>query len=346
MADALPLDLPVLVGGYTADLSGRALGILTLPPAAGSGATPDVQHLQPVPSPSYLVRHPDRPWLFAVSESSPGRVFSFAVDRTGRLSPLGHADTGSDASCHLALAPHGQLLVSASYGSGSVSSFGVRPDGSLGPRLDLLSFTGHGRDPERQKQSHAHQVVWLDGELLVCDLGTDQVHRLLVDRSGRFSAAAPPILVPAGTGPRHLVRCGGHLVVVGELSAEVLLLRPSAPGWAVADVVPSSATSGSAPSGVVAQGNRVFVANRGPDTVAVLDVDPAAGRLRSVTEFSCGGWTPRDLTLSRGRLWVANQDSDRVSVFRTASMPAARLELELSAPSPTCLLPWETPPPG
>ena len=149
-------------------------------------------------------------------------------------------ESGGEVGAHLALSPDGRHLVVAHYGSGSVSSFAVDDRGRLSERLDLMTFDGSGPVPERQDGSRAHQVVFAGGELLVADLGTDRVHRLVLGADGRFRTGAEPIVLPAGSGPRHLVLIEDYLVVACELSAELWLGRRSDDGWTEVQRVPAS----------------------------------------------------------------------------------------------------------
>jgi 6-phosphogluconolactonase len=337
----------VVVGGYTAESDGRAVGLRLLAVSSTDGVDPAspeaVREVTTVavPSPSFVVPHPREPWLFAAGSSDPGAVSAWAVSDDLTLTALGSAAITGEGACHLALSPSAQHLVVASYGSGSVSSFAVLPDGSVGEELHSLRFQGSGPVPERQEAAHAHQVVWDSDEILVCDLGSDCIHRLELDDGGRLVESTPPIPLPAGSGPRHLVVLGDHLVVACELSAEVWLGRRSEAGWTERQVVASSERQTEDPvypSAIVSDGRRVYVANRGPGTVSVFELDRVADELRRVTEFSCGGDWPRDLTLSRGALWVANQTDDRVSVFSTADTSIGRPLVAFDSPTPSCLV--------
>lgn len=340
---ALPLDADlVLVGGYTAEMGGRARGIgvfvpgtdpagrLAFRPVAGPEAT----------SPSYLVAHPHAGWVFAGSEAEPGAVSSYAVRADGRLSEIGRVPTGGSFTCHLAVSPDGNRLVAADYGSGSVTGFSVRADGTL-VRSDRLAFTGSGPDAERQDAPHAHQAVWDHDRLLVCDLGTDRVHRLRVEVSGRFRAD-PAVELPAGAGPRHCVVVGDLLVVGCELNGEIWVGHRSGDSWVEIQRLRSSERAGpNQVSAVVTDGRTVFAANRGPDTISTFRCGSAS--LTREGEFASGGRWPRDLTLAAGLLWVANQNDDRVAAFPLAAMAPAGPAFTIPAPTPTCVLPWRGP---
>lgn len=343
----------MVVGGYTADAGGRAVGVSCYRSGTGQGTAGraggpvfELVDTLELLSPSYLVAHPVQPWLFAVSEADPALVSSLELHRDGSLRLLDTVPTGGDGACHLALSPDLTRLAVANYGSGSVSSFGVDGEGRLS-RQDVWQLTGQGPDPERQAGPHAHQVVWHGEELLVCDLGTDRVHRLRPAADGRLTEAAPPIALPAGSGPRHLVLLGEHLAVACELSGELWLARRGADGgWSPLPPTPTSTSTSNLPEGgpvqpsaLVSDGSRLFVANRGPGTVSVFGLDGnGESRLVRISEFPCGGASPRDLTVSEEHLWVAHPDEDLVSVFALASGPGAEPAFTLSAPTPTCVV--------
>jgi 6-phosphogluconolactonase (cycloisomerase 2 family) len=103
-------------------------------------------------------------------------------------------------------------------------------------------YTSH-TVPDRQTGSFAHETVRdpLEKYILVPDLGADLVRVLNVAPATSSSSASvkeyAPLTVPPGTGPRHAVFWTPNspakykpgdpifLVVVGELSAQVLVYR-------------------------------------------------------------------------------------------------------------------------
>ncbi len=334
-----PLDgIDVLViGGYTPEMEGSAAGLVVQAPDQTRRSATTVSVAESA-SPSYVVAHPSRPWLFTAGECSPATVGSYRIEESGELAELSRLATGGAYACHLAFTPDARLLLVSNYGSGSVSSFAVGEDGTLTGPLDVLSFTGSGPDADRQDAPHAHQTLIVGEEILVCDLGTDRIHRLRVDGSGRFSRAAEPIHLPPGAGPRHAVVVEDRLVVACELSSEVWVARRDGDGWVEAQRLTTTRSTESPrqPSGIVTDGRTVAVATRGPDTIATFAVED--GTLRPLAEVACGGTWPRALTL-RGRwLWVANQTDGTLTVFDLSDPAAPAPALELGAPSATCVV--------
>ncbi|SDE48865.1 lactonase family protein [Auraticoccus monumenti] len=342
---SLPVGSTLYVGGYSGEEAQR-VGVEAYRLDAAEGTQVAVTELPAVPlhSPSYLVRHPDRPLLYAVSESDPTTVSALEITDDGELELLNTVVAEGSGGCHVALDETGRFVLVAHYGSGGVSTFAIAADGRLSEQLDSHAFSGSGADPERQDAAHAHQVVAHHGRLLVCDLGTDQVHQLRLDPEGHLSVAADPVVLPAGSGPRHLVVTDHHLVVACELSGRLWLARREGDQWVEADHVPATSADTSeapcAPSALRLDGGQVVVGNRGPDTFAVFDLDTEEHRLVPVAEARTGGAVPRDLILSPTHLWVANQDSDTVVAHRRPAEGSTEwvLDFEIPTAKPTALV--------
>ena len=67
----------------------------------------------------------------------------------------------------------GKILFVANYGNGTVASFALNPDGSIGQKTGFDQHTGKGPNAERQEGPHAHAVVLSPDNrfLFVPDLG-------------------------------------------------------------------------------------------------------------------------------------------------------------------------------
>ncbi|SDS03952.1 lactonase family protein [Microlunatus soli] len=320
----------VFVGGYTDEMGGTAKGLTMYGTGAGSdgsgaeaadaGTVAAVASLG-LASPSYVIKHPSKPWLYAVHESSPGQVSAIRYDDDG-LHLINTVDSGGDGGCHLCFDHSGDFLVVAHYTSGSIASFALEPNGALSERKGLLEFSGSGPDAERQSSAHAHQVVSVGQAIMVPDLGSDAVHIVRIDDAGELTPAGDSIKLPDGSGPRHLVVSGRHLVVACELSATLWVGALDAAVGAAGNSVPTSTKQTEEriyPSALVAYGDQLVVANRGADTLGIFTLD-AFGTPHPLTEIDCGGSWPRDVTVDGEQLWVSNQQSDTVSVIKPAAV--------------------------
>ena len=338
----------VFVGCYTGETGGEGEGIALLRRDPATGNLIRIGLAARSPSPSFLAQHPSLPVLYAVNELTAGTVSAFAVGEDAALTELAVRSTGGAHPCHLAVTADARHLLVANYSSGSVSVHPLDPAGVPGERSDLFDLDGRGPVEDRQEGPHAHMVA-PDPHgpgVLVVDLGSDRVwHTRLDPHSGRLTVLPPLVVATPGTGPRHLVRSvDGALLLVGELAADLSWWRPASDGSLQrVGVVPASTAPGpNFPSEIAAgrDGRFVYVGNRGPDTVSAFAWDGAAATL--VAEVPTGGAWPRHIALLSEHLYVANERSHTVTVFRLdpeTGVPTPQGD-PVAESSPACLLRW------
>jgi len=338
--------LRVFVGGYTSEMGGAAKGLTMYAGSieeAGREQADEIAALG-LPSPSYVIKHPSEPWLYAVHETSPGQVSAIRFDDDG-LHLINTVSSDGDGGCHLCFDSSGEYVVVAHYSSGSIASLKITESGGLSERIGLLEFSGSGPDSERQESAHAHQVVPVGQAILLPDLRSDAIHLVRIDGDGALEPAGDSIKLPAGSGPRHLVVAGRHLVVACELSASLWVSALDAEVGSEGTTVPSSSREVADriyPSAIAAYGDQIVVANRGADSLAFFTLD-AYGTPHPMVEIDSGGRWPRDLTVDGDQLWVANQQSDTVTVIKPAVVSARpedwQVVRQLPTPAPACVVP-------
>jgi len=315
----------LLIGGYTGD-KGAGTGITVVD---DDGVTSTV----PAESPSWIARHPSLPVLYAVAEIDNGRVHAWSLKDGVPVAELGSSgDTGGSEPAHLSVDSSGRFLVTANYSGGNISVHRLNDDGSIGPRTDLVQHSRHGEHP-RQEKAHPHMVRVVDGGVLIIDLGGDAIYQYQLSEDGTLDLERI-ISAPAGSGPRHALPVAGRYYVTAELSGGVLVYEVD--GRFLGAVPATKAGGHNQPSELVSNGRYLYVANRGPNTVAVFALD---GELpRYVTEVPVGDW-PRHIGLDGDVLYVANERSHEVMVLRidpATGVPA--LERSIEVPSPTVVL--------
>ncbi|MEV8457252.1 lactonase family protein [Streptomyces sp. NPDC052095] len=342
------------IGSFT---SAGGQGVTAVAVDPESGALTVLGATDAVPDPSYLaLGHGPGPGgrtLYAVSETEHGAVAALDISADVPRPLGGLRPVDGDGPTHLALAA-GHLLT-ANYGSGSVSVLPVRADGTPGPVASVLRHTGSGPDRDRQLAPHAHQVLpdpsgnWVLG----VDLGTDSVRVCALDpATGELRVHDETRLRP-GTGPRHLAfhPGGGHAYVLNELVPTVTVCRWNAAAGVLepvgeTSVLPEGTGDGDArtyPSEVVVShdGRFLWTANRGDDTLSVLALDATGERAALVTTVDCGGHWPRDLALdpTGRRLYAANERSGDVSWFDIdPGTGVPRRAGSLAAPAASCVI--------
>ncbi|MFI6287797.1 lactonase family protein [Streptomyces sp. NPDC051018] len=337
------------IGSFT---SAGGRGIIAAAVDGETGALTETGASDAVADPSYLAlsEAAGTPVLYAVSETPEGAVAAFDV-RGAVPRPLGvRVPVCGAGPTHLAVS-HGHLLT-ANYGSGSVSVLPVGDGGRPGAASGVLQHEGAGPDPDRQRGPHAHQVVpdpsgrWVLG----VDLGTDSVRVCALDPgAGELRQHGETALRP-GTGPRHLAfhPAGTHAYVLNELVPTLTVCRWDADAGvleplAETPVLPRDVTGPVYPSEVVVShdGRHLWAANRGHDSIAVLSLDKTGERAELVTTVACGGHWPRDLALdpTGRRLYAANERSGDVTWFDIdPGTGVPRRAGSLDAPAASCVV--------
>ncbi|NKZ08102.1 lactonase family protein [Actinomadura latina] len=331
------------VGTYTGEAGGGA-GIYRVARRA-DGALDAPELAAEAVSPSYLAGHPGKDVVYAVREEDEGGVAAYGA-HGARLREIGRRAAGA-LPCHLSVTPDGAHLVAADYGCGTVRAYALDPDGGFAGEAGAVE--GHGTGPRagRQEGPHAHMTAHApDGTVLTTDLGADLVRSFRIENGALRLAGETPL--PAGYGPRHLVvHPSGHVLVLAELAAAVLVLRPLGGHAALEVVAESPATAGPAGGGALGAaiklgdgGRHVYTSMRGADVVTAHRVLDGGAALRPVADVPAGGHWPRDLHVDGAWMHVANERSDTITTFRIgADGVPAPVGQPLSVPAPVCVIP-------
>ena len=308
-----------------------------------------------IANPSFLVLHPTGPWLYAVSETAQepdgvsGAVWAVGVGaEADGFAPINEQPSGADSPCHLVIDPSGGWLLVSNYGSGSVGVLPIGADGALGAATDLVQHTGQGPQADRQAGPHAHSAIFSpDGRFVfVADLGIDALVRYTFDPAGGRLLAPTRTPTRPGAGPRHMAfhPRGDTLYVANELDNTVAWYAYDAAGGSVREQQVEDTLPPGAPENWVADlhltpaGDRLYVSNRGHDSLAVFAV-AADGRLTRRGVPSCGGQWPRNFALAPGGRFVlvANQHSDAVTVLPVEADGLGAPVAQVAVPGAACI---------
>src|SRR5262245_58649928 len=291
-------DLLVYLGTYTGP---KSKGIYFSRLDVGSGTLSAPQLAIESENPSFLGLHPTRDLLYAVNEiakfdgKASGSVSAFTVDRrTGMLTALNRQASGGGGPAHLSVDGMGRNVLVANYGGGGVAVLPIGPDGALRPASAFVQHTGSGKNPDRQKEPHAHWIGVDRAERFayVADLGIDKV---LIYRfgaaDGSLVANDPPFAaVDPGAGPRHVALHpqGRFVYLINELNCTITAFTrdPERGGLTPLQTISTLPDGQSVPPGystaeiaVYPSGKFLYGSNRGHDSIVVFAIDEKTGRL-------------------------------------------------------------------
>ena len=306
----------------------------------------------PCPTPMYFVR--EGALLYVIlrdpfEQTKESGLIRFCIEKDGKLTRLdGPVSTCGEVACHLAV-KDGDTYI-ANYISGSLCHIGGK----------TVVHTGKGKNPQRQEAPHVHSVILSpDGKyVLSADLGLDTV--FVYDRGLDEVSRAR---VPDGAGCRHLVfsKDGRYLYCVNEMgsSVSVFAYRDGHLSLCstVSSLTPETAENPekalrfsedgtkSCPSIAAAirlseDGKRLYVTNRGENTVAVFRAE--GERLFRTGSYPTGGNEPRDFLLVDGERHaiVVNQFGNTVRYYAHKDGVLTSLA-DFALPAPLCIGEYE-----
>ncbi len=323
------------IGTYS---RGGSQGIyqLDLDLAAGKLSTP--QLAAEAVNPSFLAIHPNRKFLYSVTEitnpdgTKGGGVNAFSIDpQTGKLMLLNQQSSKGIGSCHVTVDRAGKFLLVANYPSGNVAVLPIQPDGRLSPATGFAQHEGSGPNQARQDKPHAHSANMDPSNrfAIICDLGLDKVFVYRLNTDGTLTPNDPPsATVAPGAGPRHFTfhPNGKFTYVINEMGSTVTAFnwdgeRGKLTEFQTISMLPDGVTmpdNTTAEVQVHPSGKFLYGSNRGYDSIAMFSIDPATGRLTSLGQIPSGDQTPRNFGIDPTGKWllVGHQTTGTVRVFR------------------------------
>lgn len=197
------------------------------------------------------------------------------------------------------------------------------------------------------RASHAHAAVFLPGgRIATTDLGFDLVR--IWRASGTGLAIDQEVVLPRGTGPRHMVlHPSGHVHVVTEHSCEVFTLASARDGsWGLVSATTASPIAQvgvdfPAELTVSRDGRTLYTALRGSNTISALRVRGSGEAIEPFALAECGVDWPRHHLVHDDVMLVAGQRSGTVSAIDLDERTGAPRDVRhvTSAPTPTVILP-------
>ena len=342
------------VGTYTNSDAGSK-GIYAWRFDAASGRVASLGLAAETDSPSWVVVHPNRRFLYAANELPPiaaggptGAVTAFSIDdASGKLTQIGRVKTNGLAPAHMLVDPTGKWAIVGNYGNDagsegtSIAVFAIGDDGRLAdapkgfvphvPKPKRLDPAGSLSRHDNPPISHPHCVLLSPDSrfLLVAEKGFDEIVVYRFDAATGALTPNTPAAVAAtqfGAAPRHLAfgKDGNFLYVCYEdghgaatyaYDAATGVLTPKG---TVATLPPDALQTGScAEIEVHPDGNYLYVSNRGHNSVSLLAIDPLNGALTLKDVFPVPG-TPRNFKIdpTGHYLFAEGQDTSVTIVFK------------------------------
>jgi 6-phosphogluconolactonase len=312
-------------GSYT---SGSSKGIYAWRFESRDGSLSPLGLVAQTPQPAHIWAAPNGQRLYAVNWETEGGVSAFQIDQaSGKLVFLNRVSAKGAKPNQVVLDPSGRLAVSVNYDTGNVVAYRVLSDGKLSDAFFVDQHRGVPLSPS-QPGPKAHGIVFSpDGQFMyVAELGLDRIYAYRVNAAkGSITPASKPFIsVHAGAGPRRLqISPDGRLLYVNhETDSEISVIAVE--GVKLKEIqtistLPADFKGRNSTAEIVldSTGRRLYVSNRGQDSIAQFDVG-RDGRLIAKGFTPAGGRTPRNLRLDPTGQWLvsANENGGSITLFK------------------------------
>ena len=267
-----------------------------------------------------------------------GGITTLRYDKkSNSLEKISSMKQGGGGPCHIEVSVDGKYLITANYGSGSVSVVKLNSEGIPEKVTDVI-FYG--------EKSHPHMTIHNPRlhTYYVSDLGLDRVHQLKLDTTLGLlvNADIAYFSCEPGSGPRHMAidKSSANLYVINELNSTASVYN------ILSDTVTAKQSVSTLPEGYTEKsycadihlsrsGKKIYGSNRGHNSIVTFRVG-IDGTLSEPSHSNCGGNWPRNFSLSpSGKIFlVANQRSNEISFVHAGDKNDETVStLTLNAPS-------------
>lgn len=286
----------------------------------GTGSQPTIKHYQNqqviwtscIPNPSFLcdTEH----FLFAVGEFDDHcTITSFSKDKPG-CPEIDTVTLEGTCLCHLSAHPTQHFLAGSCWGNGLFFTILYNADGTFGDILyKEYQSDGTGRT------SRVHCALILNDWIYSVNIELDLI--ICYHLENRIPVPYSRLLLPSGTGPRHIYANTRDRLFycVTEYSSQLLTIDYSSPEemklLCTQTLLDSSFTGESYGSSLAVTSDlkHLYAANRGENTIAHFLLDTNGMPVFSDRTSCLGDW-PRHIALLDHDQWlaIANQKSGEV----------------------------------
>ncbi|NLE34735.1 MAG: lactonase family protein, partial [Bacteroidales bacterium] len=246
----------------------------------GNGSIEKISEITVGDNPSYFAFGRDG-LIYLVNEvdtfntKAGGGITTLRYDKkSNSLEKISSMNQGGGGPCHIEVSVDGKFLITANYGSGSVSVVRLNGEGIPEKVTDVI-FYG--------EKSHPHMTIHNPRlhTYYVSDLGLDRVHQLKLDTTLGLlmNANIAYFNCEPGSGPRHMAidKSSANLYVINELNSTATvynILSDTVTAKQTVSALPEEFTEKSycADIHLSRNGKKIYGSNRGHNSIVTFRV--------------------------------------------------------------------------
>lgn len=272
------------------------------------------------PSPSFMALDEERKFLYITNELPENAMVTVASFNQlgGELRQLNQALTLGNEPTYVAV--QGNKVVTANYGSGSITLFRAKSDGTLSEADWRIELSSDGA----LSQPHATYFTPDGNHLYVPDKAQDKIFHFRVhDTTPPLTIDRAQTSLSEGCGPRHIVfdKRGKFAYVINELKPTIFVYRSHRDGnlELIQEVQTGRPERGTGAHIALSKDGRFLYASHRDvgDGITIFKVNRDSGEL-SFLAFQPTGKHPRQFAISPDGqyLAVAARDSGQVEFYK------------------------------
>ncbi len=257
-------------------------------------------------------------------------IAAFQIEADGELTHINTSGIKGMRGCYVSVDSKNEFIFTAGYHDGKATVLRLRPDGGIGEITAEVYDRGLGSVAERNFRPHVSCAHLTPDEkyLLVSDLGIDQIKVYRLNRVDGSLHLIDIIRCELESAPRELVfsHDGRHMYVICELKNYIVTYnyfenngKPIFEFKQLVSSLPRKSSSLSAACCIKMgpDGNHVFSANAGDDSVGIFNRDEETGLLYQQHVLPISGEYPKKIMIfpDGNHLASLNHDSNEISFF-------------------------------
>lgn len=309
-------------------------------------------------APAFISVNEEQNLLYACSDSgnrdgNGGSVATYRINyQKGELEYMDSILTDGDYTCHILLDLNNRKLFASNYDEGSISMFSLDENGRLSKSSrKTYKQEGCSVNEQRQTKSHIHNTCLTPDNkwLYALNLGTDRIEMYEIFKDYIVHVPGKSLKVHPGYGPRHLIfhPNGDFAYFSCELIPHVAVAKYDRDNHSLEIIqylstVRTNTENMCSTLRITGDGNFLYVANRGENSIACYSIDKGTGMLTLRRHIDSMGVWPREIEIDpSGRfLFVLNQLSDSIAKFRINHSDGflEHIETIASISQPACIV--------
>lgn len=284
---------------------------------------------------TYLAQNKNN--LYAVQETENGNILAYKKTSKG-LTYINTKSSLGSGPCHIEISNKKKMLFISNYMNGYFTVYKLKENGEIGEVIH--------NSVNNKKHSHLHcsKLFNNDANLITVDLGMNILDLYEIQKTSLKKTFS--LQFPQNTEPRHIAVHNEKIFLLTEKSCDLYSLtyiKGKIEILSKTTILPNNHLKKENDTGagikISSDGKYIYASLRGHNSISVFKYENK--KLELVQNILSYGDTPRDLDIDKTQkyLFVANQDSNEISIF-SRNIDTGKLKFlnKQKTLLPTCVL--------